>query len=44
MTRSDRSGPACEEYREGRQVRLVLNNAFAFGGLNSALVLRAWEP
>ena len=23
--------------------RLVLNNAFAFGGLNSALALRAWE-
>jgi len=32
-----------EEYRKAGKVRLVLNNAFAFGGLNSALALRAWE-
>ena len=25
------------------RLRWVMNNAFAFGGLNSALLLRAWE-
>jgi 3-oxoacyl-[acyl-carrier-protein] synthase II len=26
-----------------RPLRVVMNNAFAFGGLNSALVLKRWE-
>lgn len=27
-----------------RPMRVVLNNAFAFGGINSTLVLTRWEP
>jgi len=36
-------GVVCPRQPVGRQIRLVLNNAFAFGGLNSALLLRRWE-
>jgi 3-oxoacyl-[acyl-carrier-protein] synthase II len=43
----EQADPACgvECPREpiSRQIRWVLNNAFAFGGLNSALLLRRWE-
>lgn len=35
--RSDRVRPRTAQ-------RLVLTNTFRFGGLTSALVLRAWEP
>lgn len=36
-------GIACTRAPLARRLRWVLNNAFAFGGLNSALLLRAWE-
>jgi len=36
-------GVECAREPIRRQIRLVLNNAFAFGGLNSALLLRRWE-
>ena len=39
-------GHACTRDRTSppeRPVRVVLNNAFAFGGINSTLVLRRWE-
>lgn len=36
-------GVACPRQPVRRQIRWVLNNAFAFGGLNSALLLRRWE-
>jgi 3-oxoacyl-[acyl-carrier-protein] synthase II len=36
-------GVACLREPVCRQIRWVLNNAFAFGGLNSALLLRRWE-
>jgi 3-oxoacyl-[acyl-carrier-protein] synthase II len=36
-------GVVCARQPFRRQIRLVLNNAFAFGGLNSALLLRRWE-
>ena len=34
---------ACTREPLRRELRCVLNNAFAFGGLNSALLLRAWD-
>jgi 3-oxoacyl-[acyl-carrier-protein] synthase II len=37
-------GVACTAAATPGRVRVVMNNAFAFGGLNSALILRAWEP
>ena len=37
-------GIACTRAPEARRLTWVLNNAFAFGGLNSALLLRRWEP
>jgi 3-oxoacyl-[acyl-carrier-protein] synthase II len=38
-------GVACTAKPTPAPVRVVMNNAFAFGGLNSALILRAWgEP
>ena len=37
-------GVACTGAATPGRVRVVMNNAFAFGGLNSALILRAWEP
>jgi 3-oxoacyl-[acyl-carrier-protein] synthase II len=36
-------GIACTTAPLARRLRWVLNNAFAFGGVNSALLLRAWE-
>jgi 3-oxoacyl-[acyl-carrier-protein] synthase II len=36
-------GIACTREPLPRRLRWVMNNAFAFGGLNSALLLRAWE-
>jgi 3-oxoacyl-[acyl-carrier-protein] synthase II len=36
-------GIACTRTATGAPLRWVLNNAFAFGGLNSALLLRAWQ-
>jgi 3-oxoacyl-[acyl-carrier-protein] synthase II len=36
-------GVACSSAAVPGRVRVVMNNAFAFGGLNSALILRAWE-
>ena len=36
-------GIACTRAPLARRLRWVMNNAFAFGGLNSALLLRAWE-
>ncbi len=36
-------GIACTRAPEARALTWVLNNAFAFGGLNSALLLRRWE-
>ena len=36
-------GIACTRAPVARRLRWVLNNAFAFGGVNSALLLRAWE-
>jgi 3-oxoacyl-[acyl-carrier-protein] synthase II len=38
------SGIACTRSPVAKRLRWVLNNAFAFGGVNSALLLRAWEP
>lgn len=35
-------GIACTRAPLPRRLRWVMNNAFAFGGLNSALLLRAW--
>jgi len=35
-------GIACTRAPLARRLRWVLNNAFAFGGVNSALLLRAW--
>jgi len=40
-------GYACTRERTlpvERPVRVVMNNAFAFGGINSTLVLTRWEP
>lgn len=34
---------ACTRVSQERRLRWAMNNAFAFGGLNSALLLRAWE-
>jgi|CXWL01.1.fsa_nt_gi 3-oxoacyl-[acyl-carrier-protein] synthase II len=36
-------GMACTRTARQQPMRWVLNNAFAFGGVNSALLLRAWE-
>ena len=36
-------GVTCPRQPLRRQIRWVLNNAFAFGGLNSTLILRRWE-
>lgn len=36
-------GIACTREPLSRRMRWVMNNAFAFGGLNSALLLRSWE-
>ena len=36
-------GIECTREPVRRPLRWVLNNAFAFGGLNSSLLLRAWE-
>ena len=36
-------GLACTRAATPTRLRWVMNNAFAFGGLNSALLLRAWE-
>jgi 3-oxoacyl-[acyl-carrier-protein] synthase II len=36
-------GIECTREPVSRPLRWVLNNAFAFGGLNSSLLLRAWE-
>jgi 3-oxoacyl-[acyl-carrier-protein] synthase II len=36
-------GVACTRVATPARLRWVMNNAFAFGGLNSALLLRAWE-
>jgi 3-oxoacyl-[acyl-carrier-protein] synthase II len=36
-------GVACSRAPVSREIRWVINNAFAFGGLNSALLLRRWE-
>ena len=35
-------GIACTRAPLTQRLRWVLNNAFAFGGINSALLLRAW--
>ncbi len=37
------AGVACTQGLTPARLRWVMNNAFAFGGLNSALLLRAWE-
>jgi 3-oxoacyl-[acyl-carrier-protein] synthase II len=37
------SAIACTRQPSVRPIRWVLNNAFAFGGINSALLLRRWE-
>jgi 3-oxoacyl-[acyl-carrier-protein] synthase II len=37
------AGLACTRVATPARLRWVMNNAFAFGGLNSALLLRAWE-
>lgn len=37
------AGIACTRAPLARRLHWVMNNAFAFGGLNSALLLRAWE-
>jgi len=37
------AGVACTQVATPARLRWVMNNAFAFGGLNSALLLRAWE-
>lgn len=37
------NGIACTRAPLQRPLRWVMNNAFAFGGINSALLLRAWE-
>ncbi|MEP6876410.1 MAG: beta-ketoacyl-[acyl-carrier-protein] synthase family protein [Burkholderiales bacterium] len=36
-------GIHCTQQAIRRPLRWVMNNAFAFGGLNSSLLLRAWE-
>ena len=36
-------GIACSRAPVSGEIRWVINNAFAFGGLNSALLLRRWE-
>jgi len=36
-------GISCTREPLSRHLQWVINNAFAFGGLNSALLLRAWE-
>jgi 3-oxoacyl-[acyl-carrier-protein] synthase II len=36
-------GLSCTTAVTPASLRTVMNNAFAFGGLNSALILRAWE-
>jgi 3-oxoacyl-[acyl-carrier-protein] synthase II len=35
-------GINCTRAPLARRLRWVMNNAFAFGGINSALLLRAW--
>lgn len=35
-------GISCAQVAEPRPIQWVMNNAFAFGGLNSALLLRRW--
>jgi len=44
-TADPEGGLACTRaaVQPSRPLRLVINNAFAFGGLNSALALRRWE-
>jgi len=42
-TPDDDDGVACTRAPLPRRLRWVLNNAFAFGGLDSSLLLRAWE-
>jgi 3-oxoacyl-[acyl-carrier-protein] synthase II len=37
-------GVACTQRAAPRELRWVLNNAFAFGGVNSSLALRRWTP
>lgn len=37
------AGVSCTRALTPARLRWVMNNAFAFGGLNSALLLRAWE-
>jgi len=39
----DPDGIACTRHPTPRRLEWVLNNAFAFGGLNSSLLLRAWH-
>jgi 3-oxoacyl-(acyl-carrier-protein) synthase len=34
----------CAPVAQSRPLHWVMNNGFAFGGLNSALLLRRWEP
>ena len=36
-------GIACTRVSTQRELRYVLNNAFAFGGLNSSVLLKRWE-
>jgi 3-oxoacyl-[acyl-carrier-protein] synthase II len=36
-------GIACTRAAQAAGIRYVLNNAFAFGGINSSLLLRRWE-
>jgi 3-oxoacyl-[acyl-carrier-protein] synthase II len=38
------AGVACTRQPAPARLRWVMNNAFAFGGINSALLLRRWEP
>jgi 3-oxoacyl-[acyl-carrier-protein] synthase II len=42
-TPDDDDGVVCTRAPLARRLRWVLNNAFAFGGLDSSLLLRAWE-
>ena len=42
-TTDPESGIDCTRRPVNKPIRWVMNNAFAFGGLNSALLLRQWE-
>ena len=37
-------GVCCTKETVSQPIRWVMNNAFAFGGINSSLLLRRWEP